>query len=239
MNGELGITQGKLDSNKRTARTVGILFLIAMVTSLGGGIWLESIINASDYLTTISIDKISVLIGVFLELINCVAVIGIAVLLFPILKKQNEAMALGYVGIRIVEAVILVAAAVSPMLLIKLSQEFLAAGAAEASAIQSLGSVVIETRAQLAGLLTPIFFGLGALSLYYMLYKSGLVPRFISIWGFIAVVLMLVWNLLTVFGITITAGMVFVLPMILNEIYLGIHLIVKGFSPSSVTSAST
>ena len=74
-----------------------------------------------------------------------------------------------------------------------------------------------------------IFFGLAALLFYYLLYRSKLVPRFISVWGFIAVVLVLAWNLVEIFGISVSFGMILALPMILNEIFLGIWLIVKGF----------
>ena len=195
MTEKTGTKDEKMDSNRRTAIIVGILFLLAMVTSLGGGIWLESLIGTPDYLSTISIEKTNVLIGALLELINCIAVVGIAALMFPILKKHNEALALGYVGIRVVESVVLVVAAVAPLLLVKLSQEFFAAGASVASNLQSLGTLVIEARTQMTGLMTPIFFGLGALVLYYLSYKSRLIPRFISIWGFIAVILMMVLKL--------------------------------------------
>jgi hypothetical protein len=66
--------------------------------------------------------------------------------------------------------------------------------------------------------------------LYVFLYRSRLVPRFISVWGFIAVVSMLTWNMVEAFGLSISAAMVFVLPIILNEIFLGLWLLVKGFS---------
>ena len=87
----------------------------------------------------------------------------------------------------------------------------------------------MAARGQLSSLLTPVFFSLGALLLYIFLYRSRLVPRLISIWGLIAVVGLFTWNMVAAFGLSISAGMVFVLPMILNEIFLGFWLIVKGF----------
>jgi hypothetical protein len=113
-----------MSTKRKTAIIVGALFLIAMVTSLGGGLWLESILTAPDYLLTVSANETQVIIGVLLELINCVAVIGIAVMMFPIFKKTDEALALGYVAFRVVEAAILVAAVISPLALIALSQEY-------------------------------------------------------------------------------------------------------------------
>jgi hypothetical protein len=223
-----------MNTNKRSARIAGALFLIAMVTSLAGGIWLETISGGEDYLSTVSANETQVLVGVLLELINCIAVVGIAATLLPILKVQSESLAFGYLGFRVVEATILVVATISPLLLVNLSQEYLAAGAADGSHFQALGTLVMAARAHMAGLWTPIFFSLGALLLYSSLYRSKALPRFISVWGLIAVVLLLAWNLATAFGVSIEAGMIFGLPIILNEILMGFWLIVKGFEPSAI-----
>jgi hypothetical protein len=220
-----------MNSNKKAARIAGALFLTAMVTSLFGGGLLESILNAPDYLVSVSANTTQVLIGMSLELINGIAVVGIAVALFPILKRQDEGIALGYVGFRVIESVFCIVGAVIPLSLITLSQEYLKAGAsADASSFQTLGALFIAARAHLAGLLIPIFFGLGALLFYYLLYQSKLIPRFISVWGFIGVALMLTLNFLE---IDMSVGMILALPIILNEIFLGIWLIVKGFNPSA------
>ena len=87
-----------------------------------------------------------------------------------------------------------------------------------------------EPSGYLASLLTPIFFSLAAFLLYVFLYKTRLVPHFISVWGMIAVILLLTWNVLEAFGISVPGGMLFALPMILNEIFLGFWLIFKGFT---------
>jgi len=225
-----------MNSNKKIAMIIGVLFLIAMATSLVGGFWLESLISAPDYLDSLSTNKTQVILGVLLELINSIAVVGIAFMIYPIFKPHNESLALGYFGFRVIEAVILIVAVISPLLLVTLSQEYLVASITDASYFQSLGTLFIAVRAQLAGLLVPVFFSLGALVFYYLLYQSKLVPRFLSVWGLIAVVLLFGWNLLENFGIHISVGMVLALPMILNEITLGIWLIVKGFNPPAMDS---
>jgi hypothetical protein len=227
-----------MNANKTTARIVGALFLIAMVTSLVGGVWLESIMGEPGYLAEISSQRIQVLLGVLLELINCLAVVGIAAALFPLMKVHSEALAAGYLGTRVIEAVILSFAAVSPLLIVTLSQEYLAAGAPDAVYFQTAGALVMAERGHLASLLTPIFFSLAALLLYVFLYRSRLVPRFISVWGFIAVVSLFTWNMLEAFGMSISAGMVFALPMILNEIFLGIWLPLRGLRSSNRRSVA-
>jgi hypothetical protein len=225
-----------MTTSKTTARIVGALFLIAMITSLAGGVWLDSFLSAPDYLATISGEETQVLLGVLLELVNCLAVVGIAAGLFPLMRVQNEALAAGYLGARVIEVVVLSVAAISPLLLVTLGEEYLAAGAADAAYFQTAGALVMAARGHLASLLTPIFFSLGALLLYVFLYRSRLVPRFISIWGFIAVAAMFTLNMVEAFGMSISAAMVFVLPMILNEIFLGIWLLVKGFDAPAAPS---
>ena len=98
--------------------------LTATVTFMIGSGLLDSILNAPDYLINVYQNKTQVIIGVFLEFIDAAAVVGIGVLMFPIFRKQDEGLALGYVAFRIIEAVIIFAAVVSPLTLIALSQEY-------------------------------------------------------------------------------------------------------------------
>ena len=215
---------------QKNARIVGALFLVAMVASLFGGIWLESFLSAPDYLATIKENQSQVVMGVLLELINGLAVIGIAAGLFPIFRKYNEALAMGYVALRTIESAVIVAAVISPLALLELGQ-----GPLEAATFQPLGESLLAVRSILVGQVTGIFFSLAALLLFYLLYKTNLVPRFISIWGLIAVALVLAWNLVELFGISVSFGMLLALPMILNEIFLAIWLIFKGFDQPAVS----
>jgi hypothetical protein len=219
-------------------RTQTVLYLIAMVTSLLDGIWLESILNAPDYLMNVSVNKTQVIMGVLLELINGIAVVGNAVMMFPIFKKYNEALALGYVAFRIIEAAIIIAAVISPLTLIALSQEYLTAGAPETAYFQASGTSFLAVRALMVGQMIGIFFSLAALLFFYLLFQSKLVPRFISVWGLISVALVFTWNSLELFGISISVGMILALSMILNEIFLGIWLIVEGFNSTAIASLS-
>jgi hypothetical protein len=220
---------------RRMAIIVGVLFLVALVAAIMGGSLIDTILGESDYLSEVAANESQLLIGALLELINGVAVIGIAVLLFPTLKKQDEGLAMGYVALRIIEAIVIIAAFITPVALIALAQEYTAAGAgpSEASSLQVAGTSFLAVRERLVGQYTGIFFGLAAFLLYYLLYRSRLVPRFISVWGFIAVVLVVTWNLLKLFDIEIDAGMVFGLPIILNEMFLALWLIFKGFNASA------
>jgi hypothetical protein len=129
---------------------------------------------------------------------------------------------------------------ITPLSLISLSQEYLKAEAPDAVYYQIAGTLSIAERASVVNLLIPIFFSLGALLLYYSLYQTRLLPRFISVWGLVAAVLILTLNLLSTFGLELGMGisMIFALPIILNEIIMGIWLIAKGFNPSDVNAAA-
>ena len=224
-------------SDRKTAGFVGALFLTAMVASLLGGGLVESVISVPNYFNAISKNETLLTAGVLLELINAIAVIGIGVLMFTVLKRHNETMALGYLSVRIVEAVFCTVIVISPLSLIRLSHEYAKVGA-DAVNLQTAGALSIAERASVSGLLVPVFFSLGALLLYSSLYQSKLLPRFISVWGFVAAVLILTLNLLSTFGLELGMGisMIFALPIILNEIFMGIWLIVKGFNPSAVNA---
>jgi hypothetical protein len=219
---------------RKTATMAGVLFLISYVAVFAGSGLLGSILEAPDYLTTAYPNKPLVKIGVFLELINGLAVVGIAVTMFPLLKKYSEALALGYVGMRILECAMQIAADNSPLALLKLSQEFVKAGTPDATYFQTIGTLLLAER-QSAGLMLGIFFGVGAVLFYYILYQSKLVPRFISVWGLIAAVLVSAATLLEIGGVV---GAVLVLPIILNELFIAIWLIVKGFNLSAIASVS-
>jgi len=230
-------TNKKTGNLQKTTKIVGALFLIAMVGSLFGGTIVTSIISSSDSFNAVSENRSQLLIGILLELINGISVVGIAALMLPILKKQNENMARSYFCFRVIEAVFCCAIVITPLALIQLKAEILAV-----QDFYAAESLLIAARAGISNLLIPVFFCLGAALFYTLLYKSRLLPRFIPVWGIIAVVLIFVVNILGLFQTTdmsLGAKMSLGLPIILNEIFLGIWLIVKGFNPRvSVSGAN-
>jgi hypothetical protein len=216
-----------MESNKTKARIVGVLFLLAIAASLAGGIWLDSFLNQPDIYTAMVENQTQVVMAVLLEMVNGLAVIGIAVGLYPLFRSKYESLALGYVALRIVEAVVIFAAVISPLVFIALGQEY--AGSTDLAGLAPIGESLLAVRTLLVGQITGIFFSLAALLLFYLLFQTKLVPRFISIWGLISVALVFAWNVIELIGISISFGMILAIPMILNEIFLAIWLIIKGF----------
>ena len=186
-----------MNSTRKAARNAGSLFLAAMFASLLGGGLLESAQGNSNQLLLVT--------GVALEIVNALAVFGIGFILFWVLKIFRESAAKIYLILRILESLACFAA---PLVLVL---DFNHSG----------------LRPFFTGSLIPLFFCSGALVLYTMLYVFRILPRFISIWGFIGVLGIIILNLT---NIESSAGMLLALPIILNEIFLGIWLIVKGFT---------
>ena len=193
-----------------------------------------------DYLINVSANENRVLVGVLFELIVAGAVAGTGITLFPIFKKHNQALALGYAGGRIIEGVFIIVSAVAALLLLTLSQEYVA-GAPDASNFQTLGTLLLAERVWTFLLGPHIVFSLNALIVSYLLYQSRLVPRFLSVWGLIGAPLILAAGLLSMFGlITLFSPIadLLALPIALFEMVLAVWLIVKGFNSSAIASES-
>ena len=165
----------------------------------------------------------------------------VPVMMFPILKKHNEALALGYVVFRgALETVTTIAMVISWLFLLILSQEYVIAGAPDASYFQTLGTLLLKGNDSI-GTISQIVFPLGALIFYCLLYQSKLIPRWLSGWGLIAAILWLATTLLDLFGIISplsTVQVVLALPIGLQEMVMAVWLIVKGFNPSAIASLS-
>ena len=147
-----------------------------------------------------------------LEFINSAAVVCIGVLLFPILRRYSEGMALGYAGARIIESVLLIVGALSALLLLTLRWH------------------------ELTFEVAMIALGAGSLLLCYILYTAKLVPRAISVLGFVGYIALFVWGWSEIFGLNI--GLVLFIPGAIFEIVFPLWLIIKGFNEPAVTARS-
>jgi hypothetical protein len=219
-------------SHRTTAIIVGVLFITATVTAILSIVFLGSILESPDYLAKVSEKENQMIISVVLWLILAVSVMGIGVLMFPVLKKYDEGLALGYAGIRLIETVFIIAASLSLLSLLTLSQEYVA-GALDATNYQPSGASLVALHNWSFVIGTLIFLGLGGLCLNYLLYQSKLVPRWLSVWGLIGAALVLLYGLLSLFGLD--PGFLAVL-IAVQEMVFAVWLIVKGFNPASVAN---
>jgi hypothetical protein len=224
-----------MNRNRRTAVTVGALFLLSYFGVFAGSALYGPFVDTPDYLAQVGLHQRQVMIGLLIELLNDAAVIGIAVLLFPILQGYSEGLALGYVGFRVVEAIMLMMSKTGVLTIITLSRDYVAAGAPGDSDYPALGTLALAERAA-TGQMGAYAFILGALLLYILLYQTKLVPRFIALWGLIAIALLI--TALVLGAPDLTKGfepiMLLYFPIVLNELFFAGWLIVKGFNPVAI-----
>ena len=226
-----------MDSYRKTAIIVGVLYITATVAGALTALLWEPILG-SDYLTKAVENENQVIIGALFYFIMAVAVAGIAIVIYPILKKHNEALAFGHAAARIVEGVFYIVGAIFGLLLITLSREYVAAGAPDASYFQTLGELLGPAR-DLAAEFGMLVFTLSALIFFYLLYQSKLVPLWLSLWGFFGAILGIPVHLLSLFKLTIPNIDLLYIPLAICEMALAVWLIGKGFSPQVIKSNSS
>jgi hypothetical protein len=216
---------------RKTAAIVGTLFIIATVTSLISGVLLGTKLGGTDYLLHIADEDSMIYAGIF-ELILAVSLIGIGALMFPVLRKGMEGLAISYTGVRLMEAAFVVIATMSLLLMLTLGQGY-SDGTLNSADSQSMGALLVALREWSLLLGTLFFLGLGALTLNYLLYQRQLVPRWISVWGLLGGLGILVYGVMGLFGTNTTAfdaTTLLAAPLAVQEMVFAIWLIVKGFN---------
>ena len=196
-----------MKSTKRIAVIVGLLFLVSTLTFMIGSNQIRS------FLIDVSQNKSPLFLGVILEIICGVAVVGIGVLMFPILKLFKKRLALGYVIFRIIECTIIIVGGIYLLSLLEFMWKY--------------------------EMIIFVFTALGGLIFSYLLYLSKLVPRYLSglgIIGYAILFLGVTLNMFSLININGGAGMLIYLPGGLFELFLPIWLFIKGFNSSAIAS---
>ncbi|HSL43125.1 MAG TPA: DUF4386 domain-containing protein [Anaerolineales bacterium] len=227
-----------MDKNRKTAIIVGVLYAIGTVAGILSLVFTGSVLEEPDYLIQVSTNPDQIVIGALFVLTMGLALAMVPVMMFPILKRYNEALAVGYIVFRgALEAATYLALAIGWLSLPLISQGYVSASAADAPYFQSLADLVLGAHDQIGHMLTVVFI-FGALMFYSILFRSKLVPRWLSGWGLLATIPYLLSGVLGLFAILspMSSGqMVLVLPLAVQEMVLAGWLIVKGFNSSSVT----
>jgi len=226
-----------MNTNRMTARIVGALFIIGTVAGSLSQVFTEPIRDAQDALSSVSANETPIILGALFWLTMGLALAMVPVVAFPVLRKHSEVLALGYVVFRGgLETVTYVATVAGWLLLLPLSRVY-QAGTPDASGFRAWGDLLL--RAEQIGSISTIVFCLGALMSYYVLYRSKLIPRWLSGWGLIAAIPYLAGGLLGLVDLVsplATIVTVMDLPLAVQEMVLAVWLIVKGFNPSAIAS---
>ena len=236
-----GIDPKGQPSFRKIAVIAGVIFIIATVAGLLAGVLegtFRPVLTGADYLTSLSANANQVTAAALLKIIGYFASAGIAVVLYPVLKKWNAGFALGSVIFRTIEAAFYLVGLVCLLSLVTLGQQFTSAVAADRTSLQAIGGSLVSVQEH-AGLLAVFAFCLGAFMYYTLFFQSRLIPRWLSGFGIVAIILMLAACVLSLFSDNrITSYLLLAFPIFLQEMVLAVWLIVKGFNPSVIASKS-
>ena len=225
-----------MNSHKGTAVLTGVLFIIATVFLFVGGAFYGPVLDTPDVLQVAYPNRITATIGMLIEFSCIIAIPLIPVVAFPVLRKHSETLALGYLVFRLFEAVIFVLEDVTKLSLIKVSELYLAADSTAADTIANIGAT-IQGWNEWAWVFYVLIFACGALILYTALFQSKLVPRWISVSGLIAAILMVASALLAMLEADLPDAVFALLwiPIAVQEMVMALWLIIKGFDTRFLT----
>jgi hypothetical protein len=230
----------KMNYSRKLAIIAGVLWIIYTSVDILSSLFTGSI-TSTNYLVSVSENAGLVGTGALLLFIGGACASGIAISLYPVLKKFNAGLALGAVGFRISEGVLRFVAVCCYLLLITLSQQFVKAGAPDSSYFQTLGALVYAGNRWVGNLASLLAFTIGALLIYIVFYRTKLVPRWLSGWGIVAAILGMLSCVLVLVGLIAPFGteqIAIAIPMLPQEYVLAAWLIVKGFNPAVIASKS-
>ena len=223
-----------MTDTRRTALIAGVFYIITFVSI--PTLFLYGPVKKTDFITSSGVDT-GVLLGCLLEVIVALAGIGTAVTLFPVVKRQNEAMALGFVASRTLEAAMIFTGVASLLSLVTLRHDLGTATGADRAAMIAAGASHLATYDWAFTLGQSLMPGVNAILLGTLLYRSGLVPRILPSLGLIGAPFHITAVVLTMFGVIDRIGPVTgiaVIPIAVWELSLGIYLVAKGFKPSRI-----
>lgn len=217
-------------ADRMTTILAGALYFLGLVA---GMLSVVSVMDLPDYLTEASAHIGQVTSGAFFQFLMMASYVGMAITLYPILKKHSESLALGYVGFRLVAAAFIVIGVILLLLLLTLSREFIKAGAPVSSHFQTVGEILRTGRDLVNHVGTILVLSMGGLLFNILLYQTYLVPRWLSGWGLAGTVVTIVASFLFMFrAIDLLTSVYIDFPLALQEMVFAVWLLAKGFNSS-------
>jgi hypothetical protein len=225
--------------DQQRARIFGVLFALTIVTSIAGLLLYDPVLNNADYIVGAGADT-RVQLGALCEIFLAIANIGTAVVIWPIVRRQHETLALGYVASRIVESTVIVVGLISLLSVVALREDFAGAGA-DAGSLTIAGTSLVAVH-DATFLLGPGFcVGVNGLLLGWLFLTSGIVPRQIATFGVVGGPLIFASAIAVLLGAYEQDGLhfVFSIPEIVFEVSITVYTLWKGFRPSHVFAVDT
>ncbi len=222
-----------MNTVNKVSRVLGVAFLLQFVTSFSSGAFLKQAWfvdgNISETMLKIADSPWLMSTTILLDMLTALGVIFLGAMLFLTLRKQNEKIALVALGFYILEAALLAVSKIEAFSLLRISQEY---AIGFNPALQVMGQVSYESMEFVGNTLHMLAFCLGGILFYFLLYKSGVVPVALSLWGLIATVPMLIGTLTQIYGYTIP--FYFYIPYVPFELVIAIWILVKGIKDEQV-----
>jgi len=227
-----------MDSARRTSIVTGALFILATIAALAAAA-LQPALTGTGYLTGVANHPNQLAAAALLYLIAAGTSVGIAIALYPVLRKVNAALALGSVVFRSIEAVFYTVAVVSRLSILPLGQQLATAPDADRAPIQVIAGTLLNIRDH-SNVAAVFAFSVAAVMYYTLFFRSRLVPRWLSGWGVAGALLMMSAGVLALVSNGDVTGYVFlILPILVQELVLAVWLLVKGFRWSPLTSTES
>ena len=217
-----------MNSDNKTSRVLGVAFLLQFVTSLFSGMVLRQAWlvpgNISESMIKIANNPWLMRTNIFVDMLTSLGIIFLGAMLFVTLRKQNEKIGLLALGFYILEAALLALSRIAAFFLVGISQEYVTAG--YSGYLLRMGNLAFESMDFVGSTLHMLVFCLGGILFYYLLYKSNVVPRVLSLWGLVTVFPMLIATLSEIFGYVLPFFLY--VPYVPFELVIGIWILVKG-----------
>jgi hypothetical protein len=226
--------------HRAAATTAGILYIIGTLAGVLSGVVMAPVSGAEDPLTSAAEHSTAMATGALLVLIMGLSLAFVPIVLFPLLRRVNQTLALGYLIVRgAVETVFYVVLAISLLFLAPMGEALVAGGGATSPTVARLGGLVIDADATNG--VGAVVFCLGAALFYVLLYWSKIVPRWISIWGLAAIPVYVAAALLAIYGVVganSSEQVMLFMPLAVQEMVLAVWMIARGFRASVVPTTS-
>ena len=234
----------RMDPDRRSAILTGSFYIVGTLSGLVGlGVVLAPLMGASDYLTAYGTMETRVLIACLLSLLMGLSLVAMAVAVYPVLRKFSPSAAVAYLSARVVEGVIYIIGVVSMLALTELGKEYVASGTADPARVETLGGILVRVPEWTGHVVLDVaVFPIGALVLYWVFFRTGLVPRWLAGWGLISAALYWAAGVLVMFHVITpleTPHVMLQASMGLQEMVLAVWLIAKGFSATAFASTAS
>lgn len=224
-------------SARRTAVVAGVFFLITEITAIAALLLYGPVLRNPEFIVSTSVHDTGVLAGAFLEVLLAIAVVGTAVTLYPLIRRQHEGVALGHVAGRLIEATIIAVGAISLLAVVTMRRNLEGTTGAEAAAAVTVGQSLVAVHNWTFLFGPKLALGVNTVLLAYLMYRSQLVPRAIAVLGLIGgtlvfgsgtAVLVGLYEDLSILGVSAA------MPVLAWELSIAFWMIVKGFRPSPI-----